>query len=215
MTWKPEIDELRERQELARRMGGKEKVERQHHYGKLTIRERIDCIVDDGSFQEIGALAGVGNYGEDGRLESFTPSNFVLGMAEIDGRPVVVSGDDFTVRGGSADASIKAKRLHSEGLALDLHLPHVRLVVSLTSTAGRSLSSPRTSTSTAAVGRPTRVASSPDSSISPPPSISHCSISRTAPGFGSASRPSKNPRSDSAPRHSPLWARPRCHSAAS
>ena len=128
MSWKPEIDELHEREELARRMGGTEKVERQHHHGKLTIRERIDCIVDDSSFQEIGALAGVGQYGEDGKLESFTPSNFVLGMAEINGRPVIVSGDDFTVRGGSADASIKAKRLHSEGLALDLRLPHVRLV---------------------------------------------------------------------------------------
>ncbi len=75
MSWREEIDELREREELARRMGGEEKVERQHFYGKLTIRERIDRIVDEGSFQEIGALAGVGNYGEDGTLESFTPSN--------------------------------------------------------------------------------------------------------------------------------------------
>ena len=128
MSWKPEIDELRHREALAYEMGGEEKVARQHDYGKLTIRERIDAIVDDGSFHEIGALAGVARYGEQGELESFTPSNFVLGTAEIDGRPVLVSGDDFTVRGGSADASIGAKRVHAEGLARDLRLPHIRLV---------------------------------------------------------------------------------------
>jgi acetyl-CoA carboxylase carboxyltransferase component len=128
MTWKDEIAELAKREELAKQMGGREKVDRQHSFGKLTIRERVDAIVDPGTFQEIGTLAGVGNYNEEGTLESFTPSNFVVGTAEIDGRPVIVSGDDFTVRGGSADASIKAKRLHSEGLALELGLPHVRLV---------------------------------------------------------------------------------------
>jgi len=128
MSWKPEIEELARREELAHRMGGPEKVERQHHFGKLTIRERIAAIADEGSFQEIGALAGVGHYDEEGRLQSFTPSNFVLGTAEIDGRPVILSGDDFTVRGGSADASIKAKRTHAEGLALEMRLPHIRLV---------------------------------------------------------------------------------------
>ncbi len=128
MSWKPEIEELRRREELARELGGAEKVARQHHFGKLTIRERIDALIDRGSFREIGALAGVGEYDAEGRLAAFTPSNFVLGSAEIDHRPVIVSGDDFTVRGGSADASIRRKREHSEGLALELRLPHVRLI---------------------------------------------------------------------------------------
>ena len=52
----------------------------------------------------------------------------MFGTAAVDARPVVVSGDDFTVRGGSADASIPGKRLKAEGLALELGLPHVRLV---------------------------------------------------------------------------------------
>ena len=128
MSWKPEIEELRRREELAHRMGGPEKVERQHHFGKLTIRERVAAIVDEGSFDEFGTVAGRAQYSEEGELESFTPSNFVCGIAEIDDRAVVISGDDFTVRGGSADASIGAKRVHSEGLALELRLPHVRLV---------------------------------------------------------------------------------------
>ena len=128
MAWEREIEELHERSELAEAMGGPEKVARQHHFGKLTIRERIDAIVDPGSFHEIGKLAGVARYDDDGRLESFTPANFLFGTAEIDGRPVMVSGDDFTVRGGSADASIAGKRQQAEALALELRLPHVRLV---------------------------------------------------------------------------------------
>ena len=52
----------------------------------------------------------------------------MLGTAEIGGRPVILSGDDFTVRGGSADASIAGKRQRAEGLALELRLPHIRLV---------------------------------------------------------------------------------------
>ena len=49
-------------------------------------------------------------------------------MAEVDGRPVVVSGDDFTVRGGSSEATIPAKRHFAEQIAIELGLPHIRLV---------------------------------------------------------------------------------------
>ena len=85
-------------------------------------------MADHNSFEELGALAGVAKYDAEGNLTEFTPSNFVLGTAEIDGRPVVLSGDDFTVRGGSADASIPAKRGRAEGIAFEMKLPHVRLV---------------------------------------------------------------------------------------
>ncbi len=128
MSWEKEVLELKARERLAHAMGGPEKVARQHEFNKLTIRERIDAVSDASSFHEIGALAGVGQYEADGSLKQFTPSNFVFGTAEIDGRPVVLSGDDFTVRGGSADASIPGKRTQAEGLALELKLPHVRLV---------------------------------------------------------------------------------------
>ena len=128
MSWENEIKELRSREKLAKQMGGEEKVARQHEFNKLTIRERIDAVSDPGSFHEIGSLAGVAEYGEDGKLNGFTPSNFVLGTAEIDGRPIILSGDDFTVRGGSADASIGTNRSRAEGLALELRLPHLRLV---------------------------------------------------------------------------------------
>ena len=128
MSWEPEIEELARREAFAEAMGGPEKVARQHHFGKLTIRERVAQIADDGSFREIGKTAGSATYDDDGNLVHLTPSNLVIGLAELDGRPIVISGDDFTVRGGSNEATIPEKRNLAEGLAIDLRLPHVRLV---------------------------------------------------------------------------------------
>ncbi len=109
-------------------MGGRANVERQHTAGRLTVRERIDALLDAGSFHETGALAGKGTYDEQGNLTSFAPSNFVMGTGRIGGRRIVVGGDDFTVRGGAADASIAGKQGYAEKIALGLKLPMVRLV---------------------------------------------------------------------------------------
>lgn len=128
MTWEPELDELRRREAFAEQLGGPDKVERQHHFGKQTVRERVEQVVDPGTFWELGKTAGVAEYDDEGRLVSLMPSNFVFGLAELDGRPAVVSGDDFTVRGGSNDASISAKREASEALAAEMRLPHLRLL---------------------------------------------------------------------------------------
>lgn len=109
-------------------MGGVDKVKRQHDQGRLTVRERIDKLTDKGSFHEIGAVSGVGEYDAGGELQKLTPANCVFGRARVDGRPLVVVGDDFTVRGGSADASISAKPLMAEEMAHDLRLPIVRII---------------------------------------------------------------------------------------
>lgn len=109
-------------------MGGVDKVKRQHDQGRLTVRERIDRLTDKGSFHEIGAVSGVGEYDSNGELQKLTPANCVFGRARIEGRTVVVVGDDFTVRGGSADASISAKPLMAEEMAHDLRLPIVRII---------------------------------------------------------------------------------------
>jgi acetyl-CoA carboxylase carboxyltransferase component len=128
MSWEPEIEELRRREAFAREMGGPEKVKRQRDAGKLNVRERINRLVDPGSFHEIGAIAGRGRYAEDGSLIELSPSNTVMGRARIDGRPVVVCGDDFTVRGGAADAAIWQKQVMAEQMANELRLPIVRLI---------------------------------------------------------------------------------------
>src|ERR1700745_3248723 len=116
MTWQPELDELRRRQELAERMGGPGKIRRQRGARRLTVRERLAALLDEGSFHEIGALAGTAGYDESGELASFVPANFVTGTGRVDGRKVVVGGDDFTVRGGAADAAIIGKQIYAEQL---------------------------------------------------------------------------------------------------
>ena len=98
-------------------MGGVDKVKRQHDQGRLTVRERIDKLIDKNSFHEIGAISGIAEYDEINELKHLTPANCVFGRGRIDGRTVVVVGDDFTVRGGSADASISAKPLMAEEMA--------------------------------------------------------------------------------------------------
>src|SRR6202795_2923605 len=128
MNWKPELDDLARREAFAREMGGADKVKRQHDQGRLTVRERIDKLVDQKSFREVGAVAGIGEYDENNELKHLTPANCVFGRGKIDGRTVVVVGDDFTVRGGSADASISTKPLMAEEMAHDFRLPIIRLI---------------------------------------------------------------------------------------
>ena len=127
MVWQPEIDELNYRRDLAKQMGGEEGVSRQHAQGKLTVRERIDLLADKGTFKEIGVLAGSATY-EDEKLAAFTPANAVIGLCTLDGRKVIVSGGDFTVRGGSADAAVGNKSRYSQEVVLEWRLPYVRLL---------------------------------------------------------------------------------------
>ncbi len=127
-SWEPELAELRRRQALARRMGGDERVARQHASGRGTVRERIAALLDDGTWEETGSASGVGSYGADGGLDDFLPANMVVGQGAVDGRRVVVQADDFTVRGGAADAAIWEKMVWAERAAHDLRLPLVRLV---------------------------------------------------------------------------------------
>src|SRR5580692_9276528 len=100
MSWQNEVDELRRRQSMAEAMGGAEGIARQRRQGKLTVRERISALADPGSFREFSALTGTGSY-ENGDLTGFIPKPSVDGTITLDGRKVIVSAGDFTVRGGS------------------------------------------------------------------------------------------------------------------
>src|SRR3954451_22626341 len=77
--WQPELDELARRRELALEMGGAEKVKRHRAQGKLTVRARIDALLDPGSFREVGALTGRPNRDDDGAITAVMPANFVMG----------------------------------------------------------------------------------------------------------------------------------------
>ena len=105
MTWEPELEELRRRAELAARMGGTERVQRQHASGRLTVRERVERLFDVDSFHETGALAGWGTY-DEGELVDFLPANVVIGRGRVDGRGADRQADHFAGRCGAEDGAI-------------------------------------------------------------------------------------------------------------
>jgi len=128
VSWRDEVDELERRRALAREQGGPEAVERQHARGRLTIRERIGALADKDSFREYGSAAGSAELDEAGRLANFTATNLVMGTARLDGRPVVLGGDDFTIRGGAYGPAGLKKGQYADALAIRRKLPLVRLL---------------------------------------------------------------------------------------
>jgi len=147
MSWKKEVEGIERRRALAREMGGAEAVTRQHERGRLTIRERIDRLVDAGSLHEQGPLAGHAELSEDGALLGFQPANYVLGLARIDGRPCAVGGEDFTQRGGSPSPAGLRKSVYAEELACRYRVPLVRFLEggggSVVGTGGKQGRAPR------------------------------------------------------------------------
>jgi acetyl/propionyl-CoA carboxylase alpha subunit/acetyl-CoA carboxylase carboxyltransferase component len=131
-TWAPLLADVRALQEIARLRFAPDSndpgVVRQRHRGKLTCRERIDLLLDPGTFREVGSLAGFADYDEEGRVAGFTPANHVGGWGKMAGRTVVVCADDFTSRGGHADGAIGGKATHLDRLSIDLHCPSIRLL---------------------------------------------------------------------------------------
>ena len=127
MVWEAEVEELAQRRAFAAQMGGETGIAEQRRRGKLTVRERIELLADEGSFQEIGQLAGAATY-DGNTLTHVRPSNMVIGLADIDGRRAVLNAGDFTVRGGASDASIGNKGGHSQKMARDWRLPYIRLL---------------------------------------------------------------------------------------
>ena len=128
--WAAEIEELGFRRRQAAALGGAEAVAKHHNRGRLTIRERVERLVDAGSFQEVGTLTGHGRY-EDAKLTGITPAPYVMGLARIDGRPVAVGGEDFTIRGGSSWSGDRKKGGQGgfvEDLAANYRIPLVNLI---------------------------------------------------------------------------------------
>ncbi|HUJ01731.1 MAG TPA: carboxyl transferase domain-containing protein [Usitatibacter sp.] len=130
MTWKAEADEIAARRAFAHGLGGAEAVDKHHAQGRLSVRERIAGLCDPSSFQEVGTLTGKGAYVE-GKLAKVTPAPYVMGLAKIDGRPVAVGGEDFTVRGGTSWGSDRRKGGQGgfvEDLAHEYRIPLVNLI---------------------------------------------------------------------------------------
>jgi len=112
------ISELRNRRETAMQGGGPEKLEKQRESGKLTARERIDALVDPGSFEETGLFAEhrAVLFGMAGK--SLPADGVITGAASVNGRLVHLASQDFTVAGGSAGEvhSIKVAEVMEQSL---------------------------------------------------------------------------------------------------
>ena len=80
MTWEKEIKEIKKREKMALKQGGKQSVTLHHKKGRKTLRERLEIILDNKSFQEIGKISGDAEYNENGELKNFTPANFLLAV---------------------------------------------------------------------------------------------------------------------------------------
>ncbi|KAI1170270.1 ClpP/crotonase [Nemania sp. FL0916] len=111
---------------------------RQKQAGKLWVRERVEALLDEGSLREIGSVAGDVTWAQEKEkskdgvsqevITAFTPSNSVQGYGRLNGRKIVFTADDYTLRAGHADGAMMEKTLYIEKLALSLRLPIVKLV---------------------------------------------------------------------------------------
>jgi len=127
MSWKKETDKIKIRKKLAKQQGGKDAINIQHAKGRLTLRERINYILDKDSFQELGEVAGSPEFNAKGSLNNFIPANFILGFGKINKRSVVIGGEDFTLKGGSPNAAGLRKSIYTEDLAINYKMPLIRL----------------------------------------------------------------------------------------
>ena len=112
---------LMEMEQVASLGGGVSRIERQHDKGKLTARERIDLLLDSGSFHELDAFANASPAGAAG--SDFAPESVVTGWGTVDGRTVYVFSQDFTVQGGSVGYVHGAKVCKVLDLALQNGAP--------------------------------------------------------------------------------------------
>ncbi|MGQ0552452.1 MAG: acyl-CoA carboxylase subunit beta [Planctomycetota bacterium] len=119
------VDDLRLRHEAALQGGGEARIRKQHEQGKLTARERLDLLLDEGSFQEDGQLI-------ESRTTAFgfqpvAGDGVVTGFGAIDGRPVGVFSQDFTVSGGALGEAHAQKICALMDKALKVGVPVIGL----------------------------------------------------------------------------------------
>jgi len=124
---KDKFDKLQQLREEAQLGGGKTKIEEQHQKGKLTARERIQLLVDEGSFDEIDMLVKhrSSDFGLD--KKKILGDGVVAGFARIDGRPVALFSQDFTVFGGSLSEAHAEKICKIMDMAMKMGIPVIGL----------------------------------------------------------------------------------------
>src|SRR5262245_8178936 len=125
---KPLVDDLHERRERAKLGGGEEKIAVQHERGKLTARERLDLLCDEGSFFEIGIHGGP-HFAQRAMDGVEAPADGVItGWGEVDGRTCAIAAYDFTVMAGSMGMTGELKVGRLREMALQKRMPMIWLI---------------------------------------------------------------------------------------
>jgi len=124
---KNKLEELAEKKEAAKLGGGEQRIKNQHDKGKLSARERIDLLVDEGTFDEIGMF--VKHRARDFGIEkqNYPGDGVITGFARIDGRPIAIFSQDFTVFGGSLSETHAEKIVKIMKLAMKAGIPVIGL----------------------------------------------------------------------------------------
>jgi acetyl-CoA carboxylase carboxyltransferase component len=117
--WEGVLEDLDARRTASRAMGGEERLRKHRDAGKLDVRARIDHLLDPGSFRELGTLVG----GEEAPADAV-----VMGSGRIDGRPVMVAAEDFTVLAGTISSAANSKRYRVAELAALDRVPLVMML---------------------------------------------------------------------------------------
>lgn len=136
--WNKHLEELERRRQDALGLGGSHRVAREHQRGRKTARERIDLLLDPGTFQEVGMLAALNKRDLHGNVKETLPSSLVCGFGQVEGRPVAVGAEDYSVAMGPWSGLYldKSKGIfpgYIEDLAYEWKIP---LVVFLQSVGG-------------------------------------------------------------------------------
>ena len=126
--WKPLVDALHARRDRAYGMGGPELVERQRSLGKTPVRERLEKLLDPGTFVEYGLLADSMDPGLAESKGYLAADGVVCGIGEIDARRVAIIAYDFTVLAGSMGQVGEQKTARMRELALRFRIPVVWLL---------------------------------------------------------------------------------------
>ena len=118
-NWDEVVEDLQRRRVVSRAMGGDERLRKHRDAGKLDARARVAHLLDDGSFLELGTLVG----GEDAPADAL-----VMGSGRIDGRPVMVAAEDFTVKAGTISGAANAKRYRVAEIAVTDRVPLIMML---------------------------------------------------------------------------------------
>src|SRR5712691_4606733 len=127
MNLEQKLQELKKRDHLAQEGGGAQRRERQHKEGKMSARERIEFLLDDGSFEETDKLV-THRCNDFGMAEQkYYGDGFITGYGQIEGRLVFVFAQDFTVFGGSLSGANAGKIVKIMDMAMKVGAPVIGL----------------------------------------------------------------------------------------